>query len=221
MFIAGHIGFESQWHGFAQAWNFALGPQRKRLHMRDLRWSSNGTKKLLARLGPIPAQCGLKRLVGGVRVADYEDLIPGPKAQKALTGYACAVLAIGVTLVIGSIPEGEQYDLVFERQDRYFVQARIALETLAKNPNPLYRNKNGQFKISNWSQASKESTALFDQADYLCYAFAHRHKAPQSQRALWTTSILESNTDTIGRIMTRDEIREAVMHEPFAGSNKV
>jgi hypothetical protein len=221
VFIAGHIGFDGQWNHFAQAWNAALGSQRKRLHMRHLRWSSDSTKKLLANLGPIPAECGLKRLVGGVRVADYEDLIPGPKAKKAVTGYACAVLAVGVTLMIGSIPESERYELIFERQDRYSLQARIALETLATNPNPLFRNKNGQLKIAKWSYAPNESTVLFDQADYLCYALAQKYKSPQSQRALWTASILESNTDTIGRIMTREEIREAVMHEPFPGSNKV
>lgn len=221
VFIAGHIGFEGQWSRFVQAWNAALGSQRKRLHLRDLRWSSDSTRKLLANLGPIPAECGLKRLVGGVRVADYDDLIPGPKAKKAVTGYACAVLAVGVTLLIGSIPEGEQYELFFERQDRYSLQGRIALETLSEDPNPTFRNKHGQLKIANWSYAPSESTMLFDQADYLCYALAQKHKAPGSQRALWTASILDSNTDTIGRIMTRDEIREAVMHEPFPGSNKV
>jgi hypothetical protein len=220
VFIAGHIGYESQWNHFAQAWSAALGSQRKRLHMRDLRWSSDSTKKLLANLGPIPAECGLKRLVGGVRVADYEDLIPGPKAQKALSGYACAVLALGVWLMLGSIPDAEQYELFFERQDRYSLQGNIALETLAQNPNPQFRNKNGQLKIAKWSYAP-ESTMLFDQADYLCYALGQKYKAPQSQRALWTASILESNTETIGRIMPRESIREAVMHEPFPGSNRV
>jgi hypothetical protein len=221
VFIGGHIGYESQWHRFVPAWNSALGSQRKRLHLRDLRWSSDSTKKLLASLGPIPAGCGLKRLVGGVCVADYDDLIPGPKAQKAVTGYACAVLAIGVTLMISSIPESEQYELIFERQDRYSLQAHIALDTLANNPDPLFRNKNGQSKIARWSFAPSGSTMLFDQADYLCYALAQKHKAPQSKRALWTAPILESHTDTIGRIMTREEIREAVMHEPYPGSNDI
>jgi hypothetical protein len=176
---------------------------------------------LLARLGPIPAENGLKRVIGGVRVADYEELIPGPKAKKALTGYACAVLSIGVTLMIGSIPEGERYDIILEQQDRYALQAQVALETLAKNPNPLYRNKNGLFKIAKWSFLPSRSTMLFDQADYLCYALAQKYKAPGSQKARWTAPILESNTDTIGRIMSREEIREAVMYEPYPGSNKI
>ena len=105
VFIAGHIGYENQWAHFAQEWQLALGPQRKRLHMQNLRWSPNSTEKLLARLGPIPAACGLKRLVGGVRVADYEDLIPGPRARRMVTGYACALMAIGVSLMIGFISD--------------------------------------------------------------------------------------------------------------------
>lgn len=221
VFIAGHIGYENQWERFVPAWNAALGSQRKRLHMHDLRWSSDSTKKLLASLGPIPAECGLKRLIGGVRIADYEDLIPGPKAKRTLTGYACAVLSIGVTLMINSIPESERYELIFEQQDRYSMQAHIAMQTLAQNPNPLYRNKKGQLKIAKWSYAPSESTMLFDQADYLCYALAQKHKAPQSKKALWTAPILESSADTIGRIMTKEEIREAVMHEPYPGSNRI
>jgi hypothetical protein len=221
VFIAGHIGYESQWDRFVPAWQAALGSQRKRLHTRSLRWSSDGTGKLLSRLAPIPAECGLKRLVGGVRVADYEDLIPGPKAKKAVTGYACALMAIGVTLMLGSIPDGEQYELIFEQQDRYALQAHVVLSTLATYSNPDFRNKNGQLKIAKWSFASSASTILYDQADYLCYALAQRHKNPQSRKALWTAPILDSNADAIGRIMTKEEIREAVMHEPYPGSNNV
>ncbi len=221
VFIAGHIGYESQWQHFVPAWNTALGTQRKRLHMQTLRWSSNSTEKLLGRLGNIPAECGLKRLIGGVRVADYEDLIPGPLAQKTITGYACALLAIGVTLMLGSIPDSERYEIILEQQDRYSVQGHFVFDTLTKDPNPLFRNKNGQLKIAKWSYAPSESTMLFDQADYLCYALAQKHKTPDSRKARWCAPILESSADTIGRIMTRDEIREAVMHEPYPGSNKV
>ena len=123
--------------------------------------------------------------------------------------------------MINSIPESERYELIFEQQDRYSMQAHIAMQTLAQNPTPLYRNKKGQLKIAKWSYAPSESTMLFDQADYLCYALAQKHKAPQSKKALWTAPILESSADTIGRIMTKEEIREAVMHEPYPGSNRI
>jgi hypothetical protein len=221
VFIAGHIGYESQWNHFLPAWQGALGSQRKRLHMRRLQWASTSTQRLLARLGPIPAACGLNRLVGGVRIADYEDLIPGPRAKKALSGYACALLSVGVTLLLGSIPDGEQYELILERQEIYAAQAHIVFSTLAQDPNPIFRTKDGRLKLAKWSFAPSTSTVLFDQADYLCYALAQKHKAPQSRKAHWTAPILESSADTIGRIMTRDEIREAVLHEPYPGSNKV
>jgi hypothetical protein len=221
VFIAGHIGHASQWQQFVPAWKAALGLQRQRLHMQNLRWSSDGTERLLARLGPIPAECGLKRLIGGVRVSDYEDLIPGSRAKKTVTGYAAALMAIGVTLMLGSIPSAEQYELVLEQQDRYSIQGHFVFNTLLQDPNPQFRNANGLPKIGKWSYVPSESTMLFDQADYLCYALAQKHKAPQSRKARWCSPILESDTETIGKIMTRDEIREAVMHEPYPGSNAV
>ncbi len=221
VFIAGHIGYEEQWNKFIPAWNDALGSQRKRLHMQSLRWSSRNTETLLARLGPIPAAYGLKRLIGGVRVADYEDLIPGSRAKKTITGYACALLSIGVTLYLGSIPEGQRYEIVLEQQDRYAVQAHIVFSTLASNQDPRFRTQNGQLKIARYSFLSAKNTMLFDQADYLCYALRHKYINANSQKARWCSPILESSTETIGRIMTRDEIREAVLHEPYPGSNLV
>jgi hypothetical protein len=62
---------------------------------------------------------------------------------------------------------------------------------------------------------------LFDQADFLCYALAQKHKDPQSRKSLWSSPILESGGDTIGRIMTKKEIREAIINEPYPGSNKI
>ena len=114
--IAGHIGYTSQWSRFVDCWNGALGEQRKRLHMNSLRWSNHSTERLLKRLGPIPVECGLKRLIGGVRVSDYEDLVVGPKAKAAMKGYACSVLSVGVSLLLCDVPDGERFELVFEQQ---------------------------------------------------------------------------------------------------------
>ncbi len=118
VFIAGHIGYIDQWQSFADAWNKALGHQRKRLHMKSLRWSSSATETLLKRLGPIPAQSGLKRLFGGVRVSDYADLVPGPQEARVLNGYACSVLSVAVSLLLCNVPKGERFELIFEQQDR-------------------------------------------------------------------------------------------------------
>jgi hypothetical protein len=59
MFLAGYLGNEDQWKTFVPAWKAGLGPQRKSLHMTDLRWNKDRTKHLLKRLGPIPEGCGL------------------------------------------------------------------------------------------------------------------------------------------------------------------
>jgi hypothetical protein len=189
--------------------------------LQSLRWNNTSTGKLLARLGAVPAACGLKRIIGGIRISDYEDLIPGPRAKKTLSGYACALLSIGVTLMLGNIPDKEQYEIILEQQDRYALQAQFVFSALTDDPNPRFRNKDGDLKIAKWSYVSSKSTILFDQADYLCYALAQKHKNPQSLKSRWCAPILESDTDTIGRIMTKEEIRDAISREPFPGSNNI
>jgi hypothetical protein len=189
--------------------------------MKNLRWSNASTEQLLKRLGPIPAQCGLKRLFGGVRVSDYADLIPGPHAKKVLNSYTCAVLSVGVSLLLCGLPDGQRFELVFEQQDIYMNHANIALATLLNDPNPHMRTKGGDSKLAAWSFAPSASTILLDQVDYLCYAFLQRYRDADSRKARWCAPILDSATETIGRLMTRDEIREAVAREPFPGSNLV
>jgi hypothetical protein len=87
MAIAGYIGNKEQWKLFVDKWKAGLGPQRKWLHMTDLRWKKDSTKKLLERLGPIPESCGLEGVMGGVRYADYEDLVVGTEDEKMMKGY--------------------------------------------------------------------------------------------------------------------------------------
>jgi len=216
--VAGHIGYPSQWERFDLAWRNALGKQRTRLHMQALRWSSDSTQRLLARLGSVPSDCGLKRLFGGVRVSDYEDLIPGSRAKKVINGYACAVLSVATSLLLCDVPDGERFELIFERQDRYWTYAQVVLSTISQDPNPKLRTKNGESKLAKWSSA--QSGMRFDQADYLCYALLQRQRDQGSRKAAWCSPILESGSE-IGQIMTRDAIREAVLHEPYPGSNKV
>jgi hypothetical protein len=215
VFIAGHIGGETQWQQFVPAWQAALGSQRKRLHMQSLRWNTGRTEQLLARLGPVPAQCGLIRLVGGVRVSDYDDLLSGDRDRKQIAGYPCALLAVITTLMLRSIPPGERYEIIMEQQDRYALHAQAAFMTCHQNPDPKWRNSDGLWKLAKWSFAASESTMLFDQADYLCYALAAQHKDAQSRKARWCAPILESGGETIGRIMSRDEIREAIISQKY------
>jgi hypothetical protein len=87
MFLAGFLGTDEQWKSFVPLWKSALGPQRKQLHMSDLRWNTDGTKKLLARLGPVPSLSGLTPVLAGVRYGDYEDLVSGTRFEKEMKGW--------------------------------------------------------------------------------------------------------------------------------------
>src|SRR6266481_3768000 len=94
MFVAGFLGKENQWKELVPSWKEALGPQRKNLHMSDLRWNKQATKDLLSRLGPIPYECKLQPVLAGVRMRDYEDLIEGTPAEKLLKGYLAAIIPL-------------------------------------------------------------------------------------------------------------------------------
>src|SRR5256885_4609602 len=94
MFVAGFFGNDDQWKSLVPLWKEGLGTQRKHLHMKRLRWASNGTKNLLARLGPLPYQCSLQPTLAGVRAGDYEDLISGTPAQRLLKGYLVCIIPL-------------------------------------------------------------------------------------------------------------------------------
>src|SRR5690349_4944011 len=63
MFLAGFLGNEEQWRDFVPKWQAGLGPQRKCLHMTELRWNRERTQTLLRKLGPIPEQCKLEPMM--------------------------------------------------------------------------------------------------------------------------------------------------------------
>jgi len=206
--VAGHVGRLSEWTAFLSAWIEALGPQRENLHLRNLRWSNPGTRKLLERLGPIPVKSGLKRVIGGTRVSDYLDLTSGTPSEKHLDGYQTALFASVTTLLL-TMPDTEHIDIVLERQDRYVRSADLILNSIATIEHPKLRTKDGGLKLARWTFEPKKRTILFDQADYLCYALLQRCREPNSQKAQWCSSILEGG-DTIGRILSREEIRALI-----------
>jgi len=207
--IAGHVGHESLWPDFVTAWMQALGPQRKRLHIKDLRFSKERDKELLARLGPIPTRCGLKRLIGGARVSDYEDLIPDP-LRKLMGGYIAALFVSVLNLLL-SLPEDERVELVFEQQDRFETYARIALSAIANLPVPRTKGKDGSSKLAKWRFVPKDRTIQLDQADYLCYAQLQRLRNPSSKKAQWCSPIIDATGETIGGMLSRDNVRKAVI----------
>jgi hypothetical protein len=203
VFVAGHVGNDSQWKAFLEQWVPARG-NRKQIHLSALRWSNPRTHKLLAALGPIPARCNLTRAVGGVRVSDYADLLRGSHEQKALKGYYFALNGL-VTQVTRWIPDDERIEFVFEDQRRYRDTASKLISDFSKT----LVNSHGKSKIANWSFVPKGSTVLLEQADYLANALGHLYRDQNSDKSIWTKSILGDMTG-IGAITKRKQIREVI-----------
>lgn len=114
--VAGFLGDDSQWEQCAEEWQKGLGPQRRLLHMKELRWSKHGVRNTLATLGAIPHACGLREVMGVAPVMYYNDLVAGTMAEKMTKGYYIAVIAI-IDSILKNIPKHETVKLVFEQQD--------------------------------------------------------------------------------------------------------
>jgi hypothetical protein len=207
--VCGHGGYRSQWAMFAGQWLEALGSQRKRLHMNRLRWSSPSTRLLLSRLGVIPERCGLKRIIGGVKVSDYEGVVSGTKAEKPLKGYIVSLFSAVIPALL-ALPDEERLEIVFEEQQEYESWVGTALSAIATLPNPRLYTRGGKTKLARWSFIPKETTALLDQADYLCYAKLQECREEKSNKAEWSAPIL-GNGEYIGKILNRDEVRQSIL----------
>jgi hypothetical protein len=210
--VAGHAGTESAWRKFIPAWQQALGPQRKRLHMQELRWSKLYTRGLLAKLGEVPARCGLVRVIGGVKVSDYEDLVSGTEVEKMFKGYIPALFTAVNHLLIAA-PDDDKVEIVIEHQHEYLPYVENAFAAIrGLRDKRLYRS-DGVHKLARWGFGYKEDTALFDQADYLAYAVLQDCRDPESTRAKWCSPILKGGK-SCGEVLTRKQARDALLNAP-------
>jgi hypothetical protein len=211
MFLAGYLGTEDQWKAFVPAWKTGLGPQRKSLHMTDLRWNRDRTKQLLSRLGPIPEDCGLTPILGGVRYGDYEDLVTGTPAAKLLKGWLTCLFTI-VLDTLRVIPEGERLELVFEEQLEYQTYAHHILSVIASHDpwkGTEWRDKQGKSKIAKWGFVPKGTTIMTDPADYLAFALREIWTDQKSKKSVWCAPILKSGSG-VGKILKRGQIRSMI-----------
>jgi len=209
MFLAGYLGNEDQWRTFEDAWKAGLGPQRKNLHMTDLRWNHPRTKNLLERLGPIPEECGLIPILSGVRFSDYEDLVSGGPAEKLLKGWLACLQPL-ILQMLRVVPDNERVEVVFEEQREYQPNANLQFTSfLAVPDHPWKRTKGGRPKIAKWSFVPKGSTIRADPADYLAFALRELWTNPHSKKTEWCRPILRGGTG-IGKIFRREEIRDVI-----------
>lgn len=206
MFLAGFIGSEEKWEAFVPKWKEALG-QRKFLHMTDLRWNRDRTRRLLERLGPVPSNCGLEGIMGGVRFQDYEDLVLGKPEEKLLRGYIACLFPM-VTQVLRGMPSEEQLEIVFEQQKEYepFVNMALPFFTVPDLQAPWKFTTDGKPRLAKWRFVPKGSTVRTDPADYLAFALREAWTDKNSKKSKWCKPILASGSG-YGRIMQRDEIR--------------
>ena len=209
VFIAGFLGNEDQWRKFAPAWREALGPQRKSLHMSELRFKKEREKRLLERLGPIPVSCGLDPMVVGVRVSDYADLVgDNPLLKQVHCGYVIAVQVL-TCQALRVIPPTERLELIFEEQRVYSSLVDIAMRYLSVQADGYVATRDGKPKLAKCSYVPKISTCLIEPADYFAYAMGQYHKDKTSRRTQWCMPILRSvdAVHPIGALSTKEQTR--------------
>ncbi len=216
-FVAGFLGNDEQWKKLVPLWRAALGHQRKHLHMRKLRFKKKRDRRLLASLGPIPDQCGLIPVVGGVRFSDYEDLVAGTAAEKLLKGYVACLYPLIIN-VLRAVPRNERLEIIFEQQNEYQPYTEhmlFALSEIRHHSEELFLTEDKLPRIAKWSFVPKDSTVLTEPADYFAYGLLQLYRDQNSVRSKWCEPILKSgNGEGIGAIMSRSDIRKVVQATP-------
>lgn len=217
MFVAGFMGNDEQWRQFVPLWKEALG-NKKALHMRSLPWNNDRTRRLLARLGSVPDKCGLTPVVGGVRSADYEDLLEGTPAAKLLKGYLVCIYPLVVN-ILRSIPRNERLEIIFEQQNEYqpFSECALAAIVSLRNERPdWFLTDAGLPKLAGWKFLSKDVTTQTQVADYFVYALLQVYQDKNSLKTKWCRPILDSGCGQgVGAVMTRKQIRQSIMQLPY------
>ena len=211
-FVAGFLGNDEQWGKFVPAWKNALGKQRKNLHMNDLRWGKDYTRQLLEKLAPIPEECGLQGVMGGVCYEHYEDLIVGTPDEKLLKGYMAALHPM-MTQIFRGIPKNERLEIVFEQQREYqkWVDISIPFYALPHPQMPWLHMEDGQSKLAKWSFVPKNTSVMTDPADYLAFALREAWTDSTSKKAQWCKPLLATGKgEGIGVVLTKEMVRRAV-----------
>jgi hypothetical protein len=193
--IAGFLGNEDQWARFDEEWKKGLG-KRERLHMKDLQWSKpDRIAALLAQLGPIPEACGLERIFGSVRGADYEDLVPNEPMLRLIASPYMMAMQPCLIKTMEYVPADESVLFTFERQDRYSPLSHLPEEAHGSRVVMAY--------------VPKDATARTQPADYLAYEMAQCELDRNSVRAKAGESIL-GDSMMVGARVSRAQIRSIV-----------
>src|SRR5580700_6649364 len=206
--VSGFFGDEEQWKICAEKWREGLG-RKQGLHMKELRFKKDRDRILLARLGPIPGQCGLTGVFGCIKASDYQDMIQGMNSKAAnfesgMNAYVLCFMPILDTLR-KTLKGYHKVKVVCENQERFARYVEFAFDYFASKSNrdPLCAYFSGVEFVP------KDSTVLLQPADYLSFAIAHGFKDRHSRKSRWCQPIFEGNK-MYGKTLSREEIRKAM-----------
>lgn len=211
VFIAGFLGKEDGWKKFTHKWKEALGPQRKSLHMADLRFKRHSEKRLLERLGPVPVESGLIPVLGGIRIDHYEDIFEGDEFQEKMNNGYTSALELLVIQILKWLPRDERFEIVLEQQDRYCGLANFSLQNFSSLDLELCSTSDGKPRLAKWSFLPKRSSMLTEAADYLAYALGQYSRDPASLRSRWCSPLINSVDncpERLGAILGREQSRQ-------------
>lgn len=213
MFIAGFMGDDAAWRKFPDLWAEAIGPQRKHLHMKSLRFSKVPVKKMLERAALVPKECGLIPILAGARLRDYADMLH--QEEDSVTHAAYIMCCRGIAIfAMRSIPANERLEIVLERQDRYGRSAAEELQKIAEttqHPELLMADGNTS-KLASWRFINKNDTVLCEPADYLAYACLQQARDKNSLKSRWTYPIIAAHPGAgFGGLIRREHARGVII----------
>ena len=209
--VAGYVGNDAQWHAFAKGWITALG-SRKSLHMRKIR-NFRRAAQLLAKLGPLPEQYHLQKIVGGVWWKDYKGILKGRIPKRFTDPYMLAVQAC-LFQTMGYLDRTDQIAFCLSRQD---VHERV----IAELDNYVFKQQRVDSRVKDIHFLSPHATVCFEPADYLAFEVREYKSHEDSEKARIGFSIL-GDGKAVGYIYTPERLHERypdlpIKHFPKSG----
>ena len=215
MFIAGYMGTHDAWKKLPVLWAEAIGPQRKHLHMSELRFTKLSVQRMLARAALVPKECGLIPIAAGVRLKDYADMLLTEADPLIHAAYMQCCRAATI-FAMRALPEGERLEIVFERQDQYGWIAEMELHRIASTmDHPELLMADGKTsKLASWRFVEKKDTVLCEPADYLAYALLQHARNKSSVKSRWTYPIAAADPKSgAAALLNREVVRGVIIGE--------
>lgn len=201
--VAGFVGNDAQWQGFAAEWIPAIRP-RLNLHMTKLRWKQHPGRiaPLLAKLGPIPYRYNLRPVFVRLRWSDYNRIVKGNVSARFTNPYAlCAVCCM--TEVLSNIAGSDEVYFLFDRQ-----------EGLRKKTMQELRDLSFDFwgvdsRVKGIDFIPRQSTVCLDPADYLAFVLREKGIDGNSVKVQMGASIM-AGRGGYGGTIAADQLKEMV-----------